>query len=118
MIFGEMGEKLTLWECGGVSDFSHREVRNPIARTTHHPARPSKIENAPPPMIAIGINHRTPPSIPAREKTAANTDPTTTPMIPSLRRYALPLASILHSNTMISGNRFFLNIYPQLLIFV
>ena len=78
---------------------NHTGVLNPIARTTHHPARASQIANEPPAILASTPHQATDGAIPATVTSASNI-PATTPKIPDLNLAAFPAASILHSSAM------------------
>ena len=82
-----------------VSNINQIGVLNPIARTTHHPARASHIANEPPATLARAPHQAIEGTIPAAVTNASST-PTPTPKIPVLSLAAFPAASILHSNAM------------------
>ena len=82
---------------------NYRRVLNPIARTTHHPARDSQIEKQPPAMLpATAIQ-------PIEGKTPVATSkavprPPATAKIPTLKRAAFPAALMLQVSAMVTNH--------------
>ncbi len=70
-------------------------VLNPIARTTHQPARPSKMQNAPLRMQALEMIHASGLFVISAQVNISTT-PRITKIIPVRSRTAFPAASMLH----------------------
>ena len=69
----------------------------PIARITHHPDHPSKIEKPPPKMEAAQMYGEMGQEITPNRNITPTPIPNRTPSPPPIRRVALPRASRLHS---------------------
>lgn len=79
---------------------SQIDVRIPIARTTHHPARASHIQNAPPKILPVTRSQNIGEERTLNTIMSPRMIPPETKTIPIFKRKALPAAPILQVNAM------------------
>ena len=99
---------------------SQIDVRMPMARTTHQPARASHIVNAPPRIHPVTGSQNMDEERMSSAITSPRMTPVETKAIPSFKRKALPAAPMLQVNAMrnafvcsISTNVFLTNLFKH-----